>query len=238
MRIAYESKWATLYHGDCLEVLPTLDPADLLVTDPPYGIEFKSGRYDGHGHGAIAGDEDVSAAVSALQSVRLRRNRHAYVFWSPLVEIPHAAGLGFSRWEPMVWDKGMGMGGSGAWARAHETILFGVRVPSAAARAAGHGRGAARLRRGAVLRYGKKKGAASRRHPTEKPVALLRELIEMSSKHGETVLDPFAGVGSTLVAAIAEGRRGIGIEIEEKYIPIAIERIREAERLADAMAKL
>ena len=81
------------------------------------------------------------------------------------------------------------------------------------------------MRRGTVLRYPNTRGRGATRHPTEKPVALLRELIESSSRFGETVLDPFIGSGSTLVAAALEGRKAIGIEIEERYCEIAANRL-------------
>jgi site-specific DNA-methyltransferase (adenine-specific) len=68
-------------------------------------------------------------------------------------------------------------------------------------------------------------GNGAKRHPTEKPVMLLRQLIEASSLFGETVLDPFMGAGSTLVAAKAEGRKAIGVEVDERYCEIAASRM-------------
>jgi site-specific DNA-methyltransferase (adenine-specific) len=76
-----------------------------------------------------------------------------------------------------------------------------------------------------VLRVPRIIGAACQRHPTEKPVRLIRELIESSSCIDETLLDPFCGVGSALIAARVEGRLAIGIEIEEKYCEIAAKRL-------------
>jgi len=64
-----------------------------------------------------------------------------------------------------------------------------------------------------------------RNHPTEKPVDILRQMIESSSVFGETVYDPFAGSGSTLIAAALEGRKAVGCEIEERYCEIAVKRI-------------
>ena len=99
---------------------------------------------------------------------------------------------------------------------------------SAVARERGSGRLSARLRKGAVIRCQRTNGQATKYHPTQKPVDVLRQLIESSSLLGELVLDPFMGVGSTLVAAIAEERRAIGIEVEEKYCERAAERCRAA----------
>jgi site-specific DNA-methyltransferase (adenine-specific) len=67
------------------------------------------------------------------------------------------------------------------------------------------------------LRAIRKNSRGSKRHPTEKPVDVLRQMIESSSMIGELVLDPFAGSGSALVAAMIEDRRAIGIEVEERY---------------------
>ncbi len=83
------------------------------------------------------------------------------------------------------------------------------------------------MRRGTVLRSLRPHSRLVNRHPTEKPVDILRELIESSSRIGELVLDPFAGVGSTLVASWLESRRAIGIEIEERYCEIAAKRLEQ-----------
>lgn len=72
-------------------------------------------------------------------------------------------------------------------------------------------------------------------HPTGKPVALMRQIIESSSLVGDLVLDPFAGAGSTLVAAVVSGRQAIGIELEEKYCERAARRLRAARTLRLAL---
>lgn len=88
---------------------------------------------------------------------------------------------------------------------------------------------AARLRKGSVLQVNRLTGTGVRRHPTEKPVSLLTELIESSSRAGDVVLDPFAGSGSTAVAALLRGRRYLVIERDDRYVKPMIDRIREAE---------
>lgn len=87
-----------------------------------------------------------------------------------------------------------------------------------------------RLRKGSVLTFGRRTGRTLR-HPTEKPLNLLRELVESSSRVGELILDPYAGVGSTGVTAILAGRRALLVELEEKYCEIAISRLKKAEQL-------
>lgn len=73
------------------------------------------------------------------------------------------------------------------------------------------------------------------RHPTEKPLPLMSDLIESSSRRGEIVLDPFAGSGSTLVAAALTGRRAVGCELDPRYVDVICRRLAKAERIADMM---
>jgi DNA modification methylase len=224
----YEDDSAVLYLADCREVLPEIDPVDVLVTDPPYGVEFQSNRR-AEQFDLIPEDDDpvgMTALVSEIINRKMKRGRHAYVFgpfdFGPLV----AAGI---VQEPvaLIWDKSMfGMGNLQIpWASQHEDIQFIVAVKSKANVAKGDGRLTARLRRGNILRYQRPNAAGVLRHPTEKPVGLLRELIEASSCVGETVLDPFAGSGSTLVAAALSGRKSIGVEVTEKWAETAAQRL-------------
>lgn len=229
--LIYSSARCDFYLGDCIGILPGLEPADLLVTDPPYGIAYKSGRGSSR---AIAGDESTDLAEAALELAKIKMRRHVYVFWSPKVQRPTVGRL--QEWMPLIWDKtSVGMGGHGRWGYAHEEILFSSRQ-APGAKASGYGKQAARLRRGGVIRCGRMQYQQKPKHPTEKPVPLLRDLVESSSHAGEVVLDPFAGVGSTCVAAILEGRRAVGIELDPAYAAIAVERIKRAELVADSWA--
>lgn len=216
-----------IFHADCRHVLPTLSAGsvDLLLTDPPYGVRWH-GRGT-QGFGPIAGDDGmVSMADLVRPSLRLlKRNRHVYVF-------------GLDDWDDLpiggraelIWDKELvGLGDcSLPWGPSHERIAFGVYERGAAGRAAGKGALSARLRKGSVLRAPRANGASVVRHPTEKPVSILREMIESSSRLGEVVLDPFMGAGSTLVAARLEGRLAIGIDVDERYCEIAAKRLRQS----------
>jgi DNA modification methylase len=216
----YQDENVQLFLGDCREVLPTLPRAsvDLICTDPPYGKHWQSGRRHTT-HDRINGDDgtlDVPAAL-ALAMPALRNRRHLYVFGpADLSRLPLGPQV------ELIWDKAIiGPGDlSLPWGPAHEPITFAVHVARPANRAAGDGRLAARLRRGSVIRVQRANAGqledAHDQHATPKPVELIRQLIESSSVRGETVLDPFAGAGPVLEAAVLEGRKAVGIELDER----------------------
>lgn len=124
-----------------------------------------------------------------------------------------------------------------AWAPAHEPINFLVSKHRHAGEAGATSNVAARLRKGSVLTYPRPTGR-NVRHPTEKPVALIAELIESSSRARELVLDPCAGTGATGVAAILRGRRTFLIESHRPYAEMTVQRIRAAEAIADQITSL
>ena len=226
----YENEQVVIYHGDCREIIPTLpsQSVDLLLTDPPYGISYQSGQRQVQ-FDFMQNDDDIRVAVEGIKKALrvLRKERHLYIF-GPTAMLE---GMPVTSPVELIWDKsGMSSGDLKCpWGKAYEYIQFAIVNRSAPSLRDGHGRLAARLRRGSVVHCPRLNGRQIR-HPTEKPVALLRELIESSSCIGETVFDPFCGVGSTLVAACLEGRKAIGIEIEERYCEIAQERLEAINR--------
>lgn len=234
MTLLYESRRVTVWAADARTVLPTLETesVDCVVTDPPYGMEWQSNtRKDTFDRIEGDGEHEASALVASIAAdlVRVtRRTRHIYTFGLPVVHPLLQAKA------ELVWDKErLGSGDlTSVWSPSHERIYFHVRAQDRF-NAANGGKLAARLRRGSVIRLPRLNAMQVKRHPTEKPVELMRQLIESSSVFGEVVLDPFAGVGSTLVAAILEGRRAIGVEIDERYAAIAVERVKAAERIAE-----
>lgn len=200
---------ATLYLGDCREILPTLGAVDAVVTDPPYGIAFATNRgFSSWDKTEIANDRTVEARNIALT---MAKTESALVFGS--WKMPKPAGTH----TVLIWDKGdaAGMGNLAIpWKPNHEEIYVigkGFR---------GH-RGPAVLRH-SVLTW----ESAGRCHPNEKPISLMRDLIAKVA--GDIVLDPFMGSGSTGVAAIREGKQFIGIEIDPKHFETARRRIAEA----------
>lgn len=230
----YATERATVYRGRAEDLLPQFatGSVDLIVTDPPYGVGFASkwgsaiGRPD---FGPMAGDDgslDWPEVAAELARV-LRKHRHAYVFGGLALD-----GRCWPSTVALVWDKALlGMGDLRLpWSTSHEAITFAVRRGDARP---GDGALAARLRKGTVLRVPRSAGRSVVRHPVEKPVALLRQLIESSSCLGELVLDPFLGCGSTAVAALLSGRRFVGVELDPGYAAQAAERCAIAEKIVD-----
>lgn len=234
MSIAYESGRVILHHARAEVVLPEIETESLhlLLTDPPYGVEFSSGfRSDSFGQIHNDGTEDRGLVHEILRhGVRIiDQNRHLYVFGPDDV----LDGLKISGTTSMIWDKGtLGAGNlASPWSPSHEPITFAVSKHRHAGQA-GKDALPVRLRKGSVLRFTRPTGRKVR-HPNEKPVGLLSELVESSTRRGEVVLDPFAGSGATGVAAILTGRRAVLVESDERWIPLITERLCAAEAIAD-----
>jgi site-specific DNA-methyltransferase (adenine-specific) len=200
LRPYYEHAGITIYHGDCREVLPGLR-ADLLLTDPPYGIAYEHGArkggvnlgFDGH---SIVGDE------SHFDPRFLLEYSDMAIIWGA----NHFSSLLPDSREWLVWDKREGIPPNDqsdcemAW-----TNFLNV----------------ARL----YSRYWNGGGISEERyHVNQKPIKLMQWAVTLA-KDCETILDPFMGSGTTLRAAKDLGRRAIGIEIEEKYCEIAAKRL-------------
>lgn len=204
---------ATLYLGDCLEILPTLGEVDAVVTDPPYGLDHASNH--------IAATTTAEWMNQVIQNDSDTTARDAVLAWHV------GAWACFGSWKVpkpehtravLIWDKGpaSGMGDLGfPWKGSWEEIYVG-------------GQGWAGRRDEGVIHncFVVTRKSMGRSHPNEKPVSLLSKLVCKSP--GSTVLDPFMGSGTTGVACANLGRKFIGIEIEPKYFDIACERIEAA----------
>lgn len=217
MRIEHIGR-ARLVLGDCRDVLPTLEGVAGFLTDPPFGIAYASGFATDDLWGnerAIANDGDTAARD---QAVAMFGDAPALVFGSR--RRPETPGCKMV----LTWDKGpaLGMGDlSLPWKPTTEEIHV-------------LGRGfVGRRDKGAVIYHPPVQSMAKngRQHPNEKPVGLLRILLQ-SLPRGP-ICDPFMGSGSTGVACALEGRDFIGIELLPRYFDIACRRIEEAQRQAD-----
>jgi DNA modification methylase len=200
----YEHAGITIYHGDCREVLPSLD-GDVIVCDPPYGRNVELSRRGGL---TIKGDSDTS-----LRDWIINRSPRCLLFGSPFIIRPQCKAV-------LVWDKSelTGMGDLNfPWKITHEEIyVFGDGFKS-------------KRRRGSVLRHPLRPSWAnhpdsiSGLHPTEKPVSLMMDLLDCCP--WMEIIDPACGTGATLQAAKNLGKLAMGIEIEEKYCEIAAKRL-------------
>lgn len=222
MKPYFEQDGITIYHGDCREVLPSLEAGsvDLIATDPPYGVAYVTSwrsRTDKLSV-PVANDAtlDVVGEAWPLAMNALADNRHWYAFASPR-KIGEAEKLFGGSKHILAWDKGdrgtvgdLECGFGEAW----EAIFYGMK-----GRRALNGK-----RPRTVIRYDWS-GTMDPVHPTVKPIDLMSRIIGWSTSVGEIVLDPFMGSGPTLAAAKLTGRRAIGIELEERYCEIAANRL-------------
>lgn len=194
----YQDDSVTLYHGDCREVTEWLD-ADVLVTDPPYGIAFSSGWDNQFRDVKIANDGDTSARDDVLKKWG---DRPGLVFGSWRHPPPDATRM------VLTWDKGtVGMGALDLpWFPCTEEIYV-------------LGKGWQGTRTSAVMRH----VGRNIDHPTEKPLGLMQSLIAKCP--AGVVADPFAGSGSTLAAAKQLGRKAIGVEVHEPYCELIARRL-------------
>lgn len=211
MSVYYSDDLVTLYHGDCREVTAWLD-ADVLVTDPPYGIAAQLERGRGGSYGSspwaytqIAGDDTTAARDSALEAWG---NKPALAFGSWKQPAPSATRA------TLVWDKGeaSGMGDLAIPWKPNWEEIYVLGSGFVGKRDSG-------IIRAQVVTWASK----GREHPNMKPVGLMQQLLDKCPPG--TVADPFAGSGSTLVAAKQLGRRSIGVELDEQYCEIAAKRL-------------
>lgn len=235
----YEDDSVRLFHGDCFDLLPELT-ADAVVTDPPYGDT--SLPWDARPHSDWLGLAGItSSTLWCFGSMRFF-----------LSQWPGFEAQGWQYAQELVWEKHNGSGfHADRFKRVHELAVHFYRGPwgeqrrevpttnDARARTVrrkarpahtGHIEqasyvsedGGPRLMR-SVVQVRSEHGRAV--HPTQKPLGILRPLIEYSVPVGGMVVDPFAGSGSTLIAARQLGRKAIGIELQEQYCERAAERL-------------
>lgn len=209
----YDDGTVTIWHGDCREVTAWLD-GDVMVTDPPYGMNAVSGWakkliwsdvYTERKDGSIAGDADTSARDEVIARWA---PRPALVFGRYGIDPPAETRM------TLVWDKGMsaGMGDLSIPWRPNWELVFVIGSGFHGRRDSGVISGHPNIPRVSMGRV----------HPHMKPTGLLSDLIGKCPPG--TIVDPFMGSGSTLVAAKSCGRRAIGVELEERYCEIAAKR--------------
>jgi DNA modification methylase len=208
----YQDDYATIYHGDCLELLPELSKADLVLTDPPYGIKHDKGfggfkSFGGSGkpiaRRRFKNDNWDQARPPKTTFDQILINSNLAIIWG---------GNFFADYLPqgthwIFWDKLQTMPSFGdgelAWTNSKRKSITKITIEW----------------NGLI---GKEK---QRNHPTQKPLALMLWCLKNYSEKSNLVLDPFVGSGTTLRAAKDLRQKSIGIEIEEKYCEIAAKRL-------------
>lgn len=197
----YQDDSVTIYHGDCRDILPTLDPVDLVLTDPPYGIgkdgeKQSTGKHGGRKAYEFLGWDKERPSKEVFDLILSAAPKH--IIWG---------GNYFADFLPaemkwLVWDKGQRINqsdGELAW-----TSLGGaLRIMT--------------LNRVELMTDGAQ-------HPTQKPLKLISWCIQIAGEI-KNIIDPFMGSGTTLRAAKDMGRKAIGIELEERYCEIAAKRM-------------
>jgi DNA modification methylase len=201
---------ATLYLGDCKDILPSLEQVDAVVTDPPYGINADKGAAKNKGkcgwkyYGETEWDierpgNDIFRNMIATSKAQIIWGGNYFTDVLP----PSM------RW--LVWDKGQ-----------RDFTLADFEMAWTSQNKASR-----------IFNYARGKPLQDvKQHPTQKPIALMEWCLGFLPD-SKTILDPFMGSGTTGVAALNLGRKFIGIEKEAEYFEIACQRISDAERQAD-----
>jgi len=204
---------ATLYLGDCRDVLPTLGKVDAVVTDPPYGIGESAGKNKSRSNVAVAKDygndtwDNEPVPVELMAMVRAAA-RWQIIFGGNYYDCPATP-----CW--LVWDKE----NTGDFA---DCELAWTNLPKAVRRIR-------YMWNGMLRAHGEPRGD----HPTQKPIGVMKWCIGHLPEPNQIILDPFMGSGTTGVAAVQMARNFIGIEREPKYFDIACRRIEDAQRQGD-----
>lgn len=230
----YEHAGMTIYHGDCVEILPALDSVDHMITDPPYSEHTHAKQW-------------IGAALTSSGAPRVA-TAHKELGFEPLTlelmrEICRQTARITSRWtlafcdieSIWLWRDQIGAAGleyvrSCIWDKVDSAPQFTGDRPANSAEAiiCAHPSGKKEWNGGgarSVVRHAVNAERGPKPHPSTKPESLMAELIQLFTDQGDTILDPFMGSGTTLVAAKRLGRQAIGIEREEKYCEIAAKRL-------------
>jgi DNA modification methylase len=198
MKPYYQHGGITIYNADCRDVLPHLPKCDLLLCDPPYGILAKSGSAATRRSGGNKDNGHIAWDISPdseFISQLLLSSNSAMIWGGCHLELPPTFGY-------LIWDKQI------------DGLNFGE-----AEFCWTNGRFAPR-----IFRYRAVGIDGGKVHPTQKPIALMKWCLSFFP-NAKTVLDPFCGSGTTLVAAKAMGLTAIGIELHEPYAEIAAKRL-------------
>ncbi|QIG68706.1 modification DNA-methylase protein [Rhizobium phage RHph_TM3_3_14B] len=223
---------AVLYNGDCLEVMDSLEPVDHVIGDPPYEKEAHRSmrRTQKSIKTGINADLDFEAITEDLRGGVAREATRLSRGWALLFCQAEAVG----DWRDVLETAGAKYKRSMIWVKPDSTPQLNGQMPAMGYESMplawcgeGHSRWNAGGKRGVYTHLTNQRDRDGR-HPTEKPIPLMRELLQDFTNPGQTILDPFMGSGTTGVACAKMGRKFIGIELDTKYFDVACERITKA----------
>lgn len=223
---------ATLYLGDCREILPSIVSADHVMSDPPYEARmqalhaaFKLRRTDGGSQRKALDFDDITDLRAPFLDAVKRINKG----W--LLAFCNVEGVG--EWQAAILERGLKFKTTCIWNKPDATPKLNGQGPALSYECftttwcgKGHARWNGGGRRG-VFTHPTNNAERSGLHPTEKPASLMREIVSLFSDPGELILDPFMGSGTTGVACAQLGRKFIGCEINPLYFEVARRRIAE-----------
>ncbi|WP_297532728.1 site-specific DNA-methyltransferase [Thalassolituus sp.] len=206
---------AELYCGDCAVILPQLDNVDLILTDPPYGINEAAGKNKSRSKATTAKDYgndlwDSRPPAGWIFELIREKSKNQIIFGGNYFALPPTSCV-------LVWDKD-NTGDFADCELAWTNLNKAVRIK--------------KWRWNGMLQENMKNKEV-REHPTQKPVPIMEWAISQAPQEVETILDPFMGSGTTGVACHKMGKRFIGIERERKYFDIACRRIEDAQKQCD-----
>lgn len=213
-----------ILHADCKDVLPGIadGAVDMILTDPPYGYGWQT-----RGKGIRTGLKHDTPEDFALVKFAFAQSRRllvpggaALVFCPSKPQIASQWMLALDRElkldEVLVWEK-PGIGTGWRYRKCYENILVAFEREGKPRWYGGHS-----TRN--VMEHSKMRPAPGT-HPSPKPLALLSKLVKLHSIPRDLIVDPFAGSGTTLVAALQEGRSALGVEIDERWCEQAARRL-------------
>lgn len=205
----YSESGIEIHHGDAADFIPSIE-ADLLLTDPPYGIAYRVHSH--HGHASRLEGETVVGDDAPFDPTPLLRFQRAVIFGGNYMTdvLPPSGWIIWSKVQDNRWSHGKHSTRSlaeMAWTNIHKYVAvyncFWAGSP--------------------MHRMGEERG--TQLHPTQKPVALMRWIIDRYTEPGDLVFDPYMGSGPVARACKDTGRRYVGVEIEERYCETAVKRL-------------
>ena len=212
-----------IYNEDCLSFMKRVPDKffDLVLTDPPFGMSFQSGRRE-EGHKVIANDDNLDWLPNFAKELHrvTKEDAHLYLFCSHhFIEVFKSEIQKYRRVKNiLIWEKNNHGSGDlfGDYAPMYEMILF-------------CSNGERKLNDGRDPNISKSTRTQNELHPTQKPVPLIEFLAKKSSNIGDIVFDPFMGSGTTAVACKSLGLDFVGCELEPDYVAIANKRIEQVQ---------